>query len=140
MTNDPVNYVRQGALIASALIMIQQTEITCPKVTWHTLHSGVVGEEWSWMPNVSRLARERGRLGKSQSWMPCRKLLCGSALCNEGAMDADRNTPGRRQHFNSSCSFLKGLKASCNDMEVTVFHRHTLMPVCTDFCEHLFSK
>ena len=32
MTNDPVNYVRQGALIASALIMIQQTEITCPKV------------------------------------------------------------------------------------------------------------
>lgn len=33
MTNDPVNYVRQGALIASALIMIQQTEITCPKVS-----------------------------------------------------------------------------------------------------------
>uniref|UniRef100_A0A8C5QQF6 26S proteasome non-ATPase regulatory subunit 1 n=1 Tax=Leptobrachium leishanense TaxID=445787 RepID=A0A8C5QQF6_9ANUR len=32
MTNDPVNYVRQGALISSALIMIQQTEITCPKM------------------------------------------------------------------------------------------------------------
>lgn len=43
MTNDPVNYVRQGALIASALIMIQQTEITCPKVMWHTLHTSLLG-------------------------------------------------------------------------------------------------
>lgn len=32
LMNDPVNYVRQYALIASALITIQQTEITCPKV------------------------------------------------------------------------------------------------------------
>jgi 26S proteasome regulatory subunit N2 len=32
MTNDPVNFVRQGALIASAMILIQQTEATCSRV------------------------------------------------------------------------------------------------------------
>lgn len=32
MTNDPVNFVRQGALIASAMILIQHTEQTSPKV------------------------------------------------------------------------------------------------------------
>uniref|UniRef100_A0A336MIG9 CSON001030 protein n=1 Tax=Culicoides sonorensis TaxID=179676 RepID=A0A336MIG9_CULSO len=30
---DPVNFVRQGALIASAMILIQQTDQTCPKTT-----------------------------------------------------------------------------------------------------------
>lgn len=32
LMNDPVNYVRQYALVASALITIQQTEAICPKV------------------------------------------------------------------------------------------------------------
>ncbi|CAF3829575.1 unnamed protein product [Rotaria magnacalcarata] len=32
MLNDAVNYVRQGVLIASALICIQHTEATCPKM------------------------------------------------------------------------------------------------------------
>jgi len=46
MTNDPVNYVRQGALIASALILIQQNEITCPKVTFfRELYSKVISDK-----------------------------------------------------------------------------------------------
>ncbi|KAJ7324658.1 hypothetical protein JRQ81_017678 [Phrynocephalus forsythii] len=46
MTNDPVNYVRQGALIASALIMIQQTEILCPKVSqFRQLYSKVINDK-----------------------------------------------------------------------------------------------
>ncbi|XP_017778264.1 PREDICTED: 26S proteasome non-ATPase regulatory subunit 1-like [Nicrophorus vespilloides] len=32
--SDRINFVRQGALIASAMICIQQTEQTCPKVTF----------------------------------------------------------------------------------------------------------
>ena len=46
MTNDPVNYVRQGALVASALILIQHTEITCPKVKeFRTLYAKVIGDK-----------------------------------------------------------------------------------------------
>jgi hypothetical protein len=41
MTNDPVNFVRQGALIASAMILIQQTEHTCPKVRSEIMVSGI---------------------------------------------------------------------------------------------------
>ena len=32
MKNDLTNYVRQGALIASAMILVQHTEQTCAKV------------------------------------------------------------------------------------------------------------
>eukprot|EP00096_Caligus_rogercresseyi_P009928 TRINITY_DN3477_c0_g1_i4.p1 TRINITY_DN3477_c0_g1~~TRINITY_DN3477_c0_g1_i4.p1 ORF type:complete len:967 (+),score=385.28 TRINITY_DN3477_c0_g1_i4:94-2994(+) len=46
MTNDPVNYVRQGALIASALILIQHTEATCPKVKdFRALYAKVIGDK-----------------------------------------------------------------------------------------------
>lgn len=46
MTNDPVNYVRQGALIASALILVQHTELTCPKVKdFRTTYSKVIGDK-----------------------------------------------------------------------------------------------
>ena len=43
MTNDPVNFVRQGALIASAMILIQQTEATCSRVKdFRSLYAKVV--------------------------------------------------------------------------------------------------
>lgn len=43
---DPVNFVRQGALIASAMILIQQTEQTCPKVTFfRTLYAQVISNK-----------------------------------------------------------------------------------------------
>lgn len=46
MTNDPVNYVRQGALIASALILVQHTEVTCPKVKdFRALYAKVIGDK-----------------------------------------------------------------------------------------------
>ncbi|XP_070182370.1 26S proteasome non-ATPase regulatory subunit 1-like, partial [Littorina saxatilis] len=46
MTNDPVNYVRQGALIASALIIVQHNEVSCPKVThFRQLYSKVISDK-----------------------------------------------------------------------------------------------
>ncbi|KAF7494308.1 26S proteasome non-ATPase regulatory subunit 1 [Sarcoptes scabiei] len=46
MTNDPVNFVRQGALIATALILIQQTESLCPKVKdFRAMYSKVISDK-----------------------------------------------------------------------------------------------
>merc|ERR1711884_72074 len=44
--NDPVNYVRQGALIASAMILVQQTELTCSKVKdFRALYAKVITDK-----------------------------------------------------------------------------------------------
>ncbi|KAA0200315.1 hypothetical protein HAZT_HAZT001908 [Hyalella azteca] len=46
LTNDPVNFVRQGALLASALVLIQQTEVTCTKVKdFRQLYAKVVADK-----------------------------------------------------------------------------------------------
>ena len=46
MTNDPINFVRQGALIASALILIQQTEAINSKVKdFRQLYSKVISDK-----------------------------------------------------------------------------------------------
>ncbi|KAJ8310275.1 hypothetical protein KUTeg_012140 [Tegillarca granosa] len=46
MTNDPINYVRQGALIASALVLSQQNENTCPKVNhYRQLYAKVISDK-----------------------------------------------------------------------------------------------
>jgi len=46
MTNDTVNYVRRAALIASALIMIQHTEVTCPKVKdFRALYAKIIADK-----------------------------------------------------------------------------------------------
>jgi 26S proteasome regulatory subunit N2 len=46
MTNDPINYVRQGALIASALVLMQQNESTCPKMQqFRLLYAKVIADK-----------------------------------------------------------------------------------------------
>lgn len=46
MLNDPVNFVRQGALIASALVLIQQTEVSNPKVkVYRQLYAKVISDK-----------------------------------------------------------------------------------------------
>jgi len=46
LTQDPVNYVRQGALLASAMLLIQQTEVLCPKVKeFRALYTKVLNDK-----------------------------------------------------------------------------------------------
>lgn len=46
LAHDPVNFVRQGALVASALVLVQQTEGTCSKVKdFRHLYSKVIGDK-----------------------------------------------------------------------------------------------
>jgi len=43
LSNDPVSYVRQGALIASALVLVQQNDQTCSRVAhFRQLYAKVV--------------------------------------------------------------------------------------------------
>ncbi|KAL8188234.1 UNVERIFIED_CONTAM: 26S proteasome non-ATPase regulatory subunit 1, partial [Gekko kuhli] len=78
MTNDPVNYVRQGALIASALIMIQQTEILCPKVS-----DGSPASEVRQMTAPAATAVFRERLPLADYWPLSFKSfwVFGTMLC-----------------------------------------------------------
>ena len=46
MTSDSVNYVRQGALIATAMVLVQQNEVTCPKVkTFREMYTKVITDK-----------------------------------------------------------------------------------------------
>lgn len=46
MTNDPVNYVRQAALVASAMILVQHNENTCSRVThYRQLYAKVISDK-----------------------------------------------------------------------------------------------
>jgi len=46
LIQDPVNYVRQGALLASAMLLIQQTEVICPKVKeFRALYAKVLNDK-----------------------------------------------------------------------------------------------
>ncbi|RKO87809.1 hypothetical protein BDK51DRAFT_1391, partial [Blyttiomyces helicus] len=46
MTRDPVDYVRQGALIALAMILMQQNEVSSPKVaSTRKLYETIIGDK-----------------------------------------------------------------------------------------------
>lgn len=46
MINDSVNYVRQGAFIASAMVLTQQNDVMCPKAaTFRNLYSSAISDK-----------------------------------------------------------------------------------------------
>lgn len=46
MTNDPVNYVRQGALIASAMVLVQHNDVTCSKAAhFRQMYAKVISDK-----------------------------------------------------------------------------------------------
>lgn len=46
MINDSVNYVRQGALLASALVLVQQNEVTCSKMNhFRQLYAKIISDK-----------------------------------------------------------------------------------------------
>jgi 26S proteasome regulatory subunit N2 len=46
LCNDPVSYVRQGALVASALVLVEHNESTCPRVGhFRQLYSKVIADK-----------------------------------------------------------------------------------------------
>ncbi|OQR68773.1 26S proteasome non-ATPase regulatory subunit 1 isoform 1 [Tropilaelaps mercedesae] len=46
MTNDPVNFVRQGALVATSLVLVQQSETLCPKIKeFRALYQKVIADK-----------------------------------------------------------------------------------------------
>jgi 26S proteasome regulatory subunit N2 len=45
MTKDSVDYVRQGALIALGMILVQHNETSCPEVLSSFNHLGSVNEK-----------------------------------------------------------------------------------------------
>jgi len=46
LSADSVNYVRQGALIASSMVLIQHTDVSCPKVkTFRDLYKKVINDK-----------------------------------------------------------------------------------------------
>lgn len=66
---DPVNFVRQGALIASAMILIQQTEQTCPKVTFfRQSYAQVISNKHEDVMSKFGAILAQGKLDSDKEW------------------------------------------------------------------------